>query len=53
MAAQISEHLSQDTSGVLGQVVSVLNDPEAYKEFLASREAPAQQLLDLIQDVRC
>ncbi|KAJ7939112.1 kinase-like domain-containing protein [Mycena leptocephala] len=51
IASQISAHLSQDVSGVLRQFVSVLSNSETYKDFLAYRGAPAQQLLDLIQDL--
>ncbi|KAJ7367154.1 hypothetical protein DFH08DRAFT_836665 [Mycena albidolilacea] len=50
-ATEVSERLSRDVSAVLQALVSVLTNAETYKSFLAYRGPPAQQLLDIVQDL--
>ncbi|KAJ7846467.1 kinase-like domain-containing protein [Mycena leptocephala] len=51
IVTQVWEHVSQDVSAVLGQLVSVLRDSDTRKSFFAYRGASAQKLLDLVQDL--
>jgi hypothetical protein len=50
-STDIFEKISQDASAISAQIVTLLNNPETYKQFLASRGSLAQKLLDIVQDV--
>jgi hypothetical protein len=51
-AITLSERLFQDIYSVLRQMKILLSDSVTYKHFLSCRGTVAQQLLDLLQDVR-
>ncbi|KAF7354929.1 Protein kinase domain-containing protein [Mycena sanguinolenta] len=51
-AIHVSNRLSEDVSCVLRQLKSIFSDRTTYQHFLSCRGAVAQQLLDLLQDVR-
>jgi hypothetical protein len=51
ISKEVYEHMNHDISVVVARLVLLLRDPNSYKWFLASGEAEAQGLLDLLQDV--
>jgi hypothetical protein len=51
VSKEVYEHMNYDISVVVARLVLLLRDPDSYKWCLASGEAEAQGLLDLLQDV--
>ncbi|KAJ7238060.1 kinase-like domain-containing protein [Mycena haematopus] len=47
----VYEHMNRDISALVAKLVVLCRDPESSKKFLACREADAQRLLDLLQDL--
>jgi hypothetical protein len=51
-AMQVADRLSLDISSVRRQLNTILSNAVTYKQLLSCRGSVAQQILDLLQDVR-